>query len=416
MKIVFITPYPKPNEQSVEFSAMAKYSQTLINMLLEANNNLSIEVLAQTTERENCKYVSEQLKIHYCWKYGSYLFILNLINKLKGIKKSIVHFQQEIYEFGPSPVFSYLFILVLVVLKIKKNKIVTTIHGIIPKETFTIDFSHKNKVYMPLTITRRLYFLLIKVFALCSNEIIVHNDKLRHILTGEYGIDNRKIITIPHFLYAFEKNQTIPTIFKNNKDILNKKIVLFFGHLATYKGLDVLVNASKLIDWSKLNACLLIAGSVPSRFKNNKEYINWLQNLKNSPQESSNYVIWDTRYIPDNELKCYFDNATLVVMPYTEGLSASGPLTYAVRLNKAVLASHAFNGTISNKLIYGSTEHDLATKITSIFTNPLDLKSLIEEVKLQHAEWKDKVIVEKTMHVYTRLSEPVRNRISVGKD
>ena len=78
-------------------------------------------------------------------------------------------------------------------------------------------------------------------------HIIVHNELMKEILVRDYSILPNKISVINHGI-----NISVPrTGMSKNKarqllDIGNtKKVLLFFGNLAFYKGLDILINSFK---------------------------------------------------------------------------------------------------------------------------------------------------------------------------
>lgn len=85
----------------------------------------------------------------------------------------------------------------------------------------------------------------------------------------------------------------------------NKKILLFFGFIRDYKGLDLLLESmAKLPD----DYLLLIAGEVYGDFKKYDEQIKLLK--------IENKVIKFVRYINDDEVPLFFSAADVCVQPY----------------------------------------------------------------------------------------------------
>ncbi len=109
------------------------------------------------------------------------------------------------------------------------------------------------------------------------------------------------------------------------RDILglpkNEKIILFFGFIRQYKGLDLLLEAMKdeRIQHEKIK--LLIAGEF---YEDEKPY---LEQIKNNGLKAS--VILRTKFIQDSEVRYYLGAADCVVQPYRNATqSGVTPLAY----------------------------------------------------------------------------------------
>ena len=103
------------------------------------------------------------------------------------------------------------------------------------------------------------------------------------------------------------------------------KIILFFGFIRKYKGLDILLDALKLITTNNkaatTNLKLLIAGEFYEDKKIYQDQINILS--------TSGNLILHTSFIPDSEVKYYFCAADVVIQPYRSATqSGVTPLAY----------------------------------------------------------------------------------------
>ena len=103
------------------------------------------------------------------------------------------------------------------------------------------------------------------------------------------------------------------------------KIILFFGFIRKYKGLDILLDALKLITNNNKPATtdmkLLIAGEFYEDKKIYQDQINILS--------TSGNLILHTSFIPDSEVKYYFCAADVVIQPYRSATqSGVTPLAY----------------------------------------------------------------------------------------
>ncbi len=146
---------------------------------------------------------------------------------------------------------------------------------------------------------------------------------------------------------------------------LNDQVLLFFGFIRKYKGLDILLNAMKLLKQhaSTQNIKLLIAGEFYEDEKNYKE-------LLNDPEIKDNLII-RTQFISDSEVKFYLCAADCVVQPYRHATqSGVTPLAYHFEKPMIVTNVGGLPSLVPDKkvgLIAEPNPESLAQKITEYF-------------------------------------------------
>jgi glycosyltransferase involved in cell wall biosynthesis len=100
-----------------------------------------------------------------------------------------------------------------------------------------------------------------------------------------------------------------------------QKIILFFGFIRQYKGLDLLLEAMAIPEIRSQHIKLLIAGEF---YEDEKPYLELIKRLKLEDQ-----VILRTQFIPDSEVRNYLCAADCVVQPYRNATqSGVTPLAY----------------------------------------------------------------------------------------
>lgn len=109
----------------------------------------------------------------------------------------------------------------------------------------------------------------------------------------------------------------------------DEKIVLFFGFVRPYKGLQVLLRAMPLV-LRRLPVRLLVAGEF---WEKRGPYDRLIADL--GLQAAVNV---DDRYIPDEEMADYFQAADVVVLPYT-AVTGSAIASLAIGFHKPIVAS-----------------------------------------------------------------------------
>lgn len=164
----------------------------------------------------------------------------------------------------------------------------------------------------------------------------------------------------------------------NNEEL----ILLFFGFIRKYKGLDLLLNAMKIIKNPKFNiqnSKLLIAGEF---YEDRKAYDEQIEKL--DLQES---LILHTDFIPDSEVKYYLCAADVVVQPY-KNATQSGVTPLAYHFEKPMIVTNVggLPSLVPNNkvgLIAEPNAESIAEKIIDYFTKgeAYFLPHLIEEKK-----------------------------------
>jgi glycosyltransferase involved in cell wall biosynthesis len=113
-----------------------------------------------------------------------------------------------------------------------------------------------------------------------------------------------------------------------------QKVLLFFGFIRKYKGLDLLLDAIKILKDSKLpitNCQLLVAGEF---YEDRKPYDEQIENL--GIKEN---LILHTDFIPDSEVKYYLCAADVVVQPY-KNATQSGVTPLAYHFEKPMIVTN----------------------------------------------------------------------------
>jgi glycosyltransferase involved in cell wall biosynthesis len=112
---------------------------------------------------------------------------------------------------------------------------------------------------------------------------------------------------------------------------VDEKIILFFGFIRQYKGLDLLLNAmtDERIKNEKIK--LLVAGEF---YEDDKPYLELIS--KNNLRDS---VILKTNFIPDSEVRNYLCASDCVVQPY-KNATQSGVTPLAYHFEKPMIVTN----------------------------------------------------------------------------
>jgi glycosyltransferase involved in cell wall biosynthesis len=110
----------------------------------------------------------------------------------------------------------------------------------------------------------------------------------------------------------------------------DKKILLFFGFIRDYKGLDVLIEAFAIVRKS-LDVKLIVAGEF---YEPEEKYLKLIAKYK-----LENSIILKKDFIPTTDVKYYFSASDVVVLPY-KSATQSGIVQVAVNFCMPVIATN----------------------------------------------------------------------------
>ena len=175
-----------------------------------------------------------------------------------------------------------------------------------------------------------------------NDGFIVMSDKVKLDLLSY--LPEAKYLHIPHPVYDHfgEKCSKIDALKKLNlENFAYKKIVLFFGIIRDYKGLDLLLEAFSLLDDS---FHLIVAGEVYGSFEKYDSII--------SEHQLKDKVSLFNNYIGDEEVKFFFSAADVGVLPY-KSATQSGITSIANHFELPLIATNV--GGLAETILHQKT-------------------------------------------------------------
>jgi len=152
-----------------------------------------------------------------------------------------------------------------------------------------------------------------------------------------------------------------------------EKIILFFGFIRRYKGLDILLRAMADEKIKAAGIQLLIAGEF---YEDAKPYQNLIQEL-----HIENELILKTDFIPDDEVKYYLCATDAVVQPYRHA-TQSGVTPLAYHFEKPIIVSNA--GGLASLVLHEQTGLVTEADPTSLAGSILRYYELGEDYFIPH--------------------------------
>jgi D-inositol-3-phosphate glycosyltransferase len=251
---------------------------------------------------------------------------------------------------------------------------------------------------------------LMTQYRLCDH-IFVHTEKMKRELTEDFGANPSGITVIP-----FGINNAVPNTNMTSREARQRlglgemeQVILFFGRIAAYKGLEFLVDAYRELASASGSYRLIIAGRPDN---DSKQYCAEIQE-KIKHANLGARVIQAIEFVPDAETEVYFKAADVLVLPYRD-IYQSGVLFLAYSFGLPVVATNV--GGLSEEIVEGKTgfvchpddPKDLERTIVHYFDSEL-YENLCthrgEIMAYARGRYSWDVVGQSTACVYARLAE-----------
>lgn len=242
------------------------------------------------------------------------------------------------------------------------------------------------------------------------DHIFVHTQQMQQQLSVDFGVASAKITVVPHGI-----NDVTPTATCSRREARQRlgftaddKILLCFGNIAPYKGLEVSIGALAELISDDQHFRLVIAGPVKNRDCEDywRQLVGMIDDLN-----LGDYVRKAVRRIPEDEVGVFFKAADVSVLPYKR-IYQSGVLLLSYRQGLPVIAADV--GSLREDILAGQTGFlfspgdpaAMAATVRTYFASPLyrELETRspgIREYGDDRFSWDKNV--DRTYAVYERL-------------
>jgi len=286
----------------------------------------------------------------------------------------VVHAQWWSYVLAP------VFTVILGLARLRGLPVVLTVHNVSPHE----------RSWLKDLLNSSVFWL--------SNRFVVHSEHNKRALVEIYGIDDSRVHVIPHGvlitpgLEDVSRHQARARLGLS----LNERVILAFGAIRDYKGIDVLIKAFKRIDVKDKK--LIVAGKC---WEDSGKYISLIGGDKS--------ILLHDRFIPGDEIAFFFRAADLVVLPYKYFDSASGVGGMVIPYHLPMIVSSV--GSLpelvldhENCVVEPGNVDELALKMQRIISDGNLRAKLAEDAGLIEERFGWDSIVTRTMDVYAAVT------------
>ena len=157
------------------------------------------------------------------------------------------------------------------------------------------------------------------------DAVVVHTRDAAALLAGPIGLDGTRVEVIPHGAFDHLTRQPVEVPLPDELAAVRGPVVLCFGTIRPYKGVDVLLEAFRDVDGAELWVVgrPLAMDMAP------------LHELAGRLLDRVRFV---TRYVTDPEIPAFFRRADVVALPYRV-IDQSGVLYAALAFGKPIVLS-----------------------------------------------------------------------------
>ena len=339
---------------------------------LSRKNTVMLVFFANTLPDENIETIDKKVDFHLLgrgkpvYHPASLLILKDFVKKVKEFRPDIIHL------FGGGSM-----IVPFILPFIKRYPLVNTIFDPVPH------LGQKN-----LCRIRFILYLERK----WANQIITDGEKLKEIFMKVHRIPEEKIKVVPLGEYD------VAPFKKYEREDLKEdgNLILFFGRIWEYKGLEYLIKAEPLITKEVPNAKIIIAGRGEGFKKYKKMMIN-----------KDNFIVYN-HYISYEKGAELFQRCSVVALPYIESfMSGLIPLAYGFKkpLVTTDVGSHSeiVDDGITGFIVPPKDPEALAEAIVKLLKDERLRKEMGENAyrKLkEELSWD--IVAEKTLEVYKK--------------
>lgn len=318
MRIAIVTPYP-PSAGSLN-----EYAFHFIRFLRQKPDVREIIILTDELP-DGQEYPAETdwqpgaapLRIVPSWRFGALDNSLRIASKVRAIGPDIVLFNIQFASFGKSKPSAALGLLAPAMIRAAGIPVIVLLHNIME----TVDL--KSAGFGGNPIMERI----IRAFGTLSTRILLSADLLAvtipryvEILESKYSASH--VLLAPHG--AFE--EAPPPSFEPPPGPLQ---IMTFGKFGTYKRVEPLVAAFRLLQDAKRDLELVIAGTDSPNAQ------GYLAGVREACADLPNVRF--TGYVAEEDVPTIFREASVVVFPYTSTTGSSGVLHQAGNYGRAVV-------------------------------------------------------------------------------
>lgn len=345
--VAIVAPYPGAGQRHGGFSGVASYTANLANAL--ADQGAEVTVVATLEEGEPPVSLDGRVRVERCFRRGVAALPV-AARAAVATGAPVVHFQHETFLWGGPAALPG----IVPALVRGKHRNVVTMHQVVDPADVDRSYTQLHRVTAPALVARQAVRSLQAAIRRLADATIVHEPSFRRFVPGA--------VVIPH---GVERRVTPPQ--DEARARLGVRgdglVVLCFGFLAPYKGLEAVLRAAELAGPA---VELVVAGGAHPRLGGRDVYG---ERLRARWSDVARFTGW----VPEEDVSPWFAAADVVVFPYPQPFASSGALALAM--------AHATPALVSKQLARSAELPD----VLAVAPEPLPLAARLLALERQRA-------------------------------
>lgn len=325
MKICLVGTFPPSGRQLNEYAFH-------IARELQRNPEVSLTILADeltnyefaTDEHGNSVSAGQQSELEgfhviRCWKFGSLMNPVRLLNSIRKLKPDVVWFNLVFSSFATpeKPFAAFAGLSAPALTRASGYYTHITLHHIIEHVDFAAAGVKREKIFRIGTdlVTRALLRAhSVSVLLSSYRRTLITKYSARNVLLGTHG--------------TFASAPTFPDFTKRGNPKLR---ILAIGHWGTYKRLEILMEAFRMVLDQVPNAELVVAGA------NHHTKAGYWESIREA--QPAGLPIDFRGYVAEEDIPELFQSTSILVMPYDSSTGASGPAHQACEFGVPIVCA-----------------------------------------------------------------------------
>jgi glycosyltransferase involved in cell wall biosynthesis len=293
MKICLVTTFP-PSQ-----AGLSEYGLHIAQEL-RRNSLLDVTILADTLSEPQPELAG--YAVERCWSFNDPASPARLLAAVTRLKPDVVWFNLLFSTFGRNPLIAFLGLFTPVLTRLSGRYTHVTLHHLMD----TVDLKDVGirhpRTYQAAGVVATKILLL-------SNSVSVLMPRYRKILSEKYGRENVHVRS--HGVLT--QRPEYPDFSKRGNP---EHRILAFGKWGTYKRLELMIEAFKIVAAELPHAKLVVAGG------DHPQAADYVESMKQSCADDPRIEF--TGYVHEQDLPGLFQGASVAVMPYSSSTGCSG--------------------------------------------------------------------------------------------
>lgn len=308
MKICLVTTFPPSTGGLSEYGFH-------IAQELQRNPFLSLTVLAD--ELPTAHEEPDGFTVVRCWSFDDATTVFRLIRTIWRLKPDVVWFNLLFSTFGRNPFVAFSGLMSPLLVRLGGRYTHVTLHHLMDTvELKDAGVRHERLYRVAGAVATRMLLL--------SSSVSVLMPAYRKILNDKYGRDNVHLRA--HGLLA--RRPQLPDFSLRG---MPRQRILAFGKWGTYKRLELMIEAFRLLLPKLPETKLVIAGG------DHPQASGYVESVK-SKYAGDPYIEF-RGYVPEDQLAELFQSASVAVMPYSSSTGCSGVAHLACAFSVPVVSA-----------------------------------------------------------------------------